>query len=465
MLLSDPAGKPPAAAVPYRSLSHQRTFAVVALGAALLLFLLRFAFFRYAFPPVNVDEASFFSPAYNLATEGRLASPVHRLFLPGAANFTYWMPPFYLVLLGLWLKLTTPTLLAAKCFSTLLILVSAWTVSKLTHHRTGKIWLSVLLLICPFVLITAAFVRMEALGILLIILSMLAVRRELRPHWKGLLAGLCLMTHPALLACAAALALTECRRGWKPFLLFSIATLIVISPYIWYILQQPDTFLAQMQLQFARKGKASITDLQVSYILQSVPLCALALIWLIRTRMDRDIRTFLVTGTVLTLVVVLKSNEFNYQVYTIPYVLGTLALFLERNGHSRKGLMVPAVMGCFFLVLLAAKVRKNGFQTDRPYRQMTAWLDGHPAWKGKTIYVGGNPDLAAHLIDRGADVQRDIPIASAQAKSYDHFTFVIEVLSLDEAVTDDGAKPWLKWPLHTTFTPTGANYRLHLYQR
>jgi len=143
---------------------------------AVLCFVVHFLFFRYSFPPVNVDEGSFFSPAYSFANHGRLSSDIHQSFLPGSAKYTYWMPPLYLVVLGSFLKMWGATVLNAKLLSFLFTGLSAYLISTLVADRFPKIILGGLLLICPFVIITSAFIRVEALAILLIVLSIVAVK-------------------------------------------------------------------------------------------------------------------------------------------------------------------------------------------------------------------------------------------------------------------------------------------------
>jgi|GEM_PF-6904476 len=432
-------------------------------SVALLCFLLHFFFFRYSFPDVNVDEASFFSPAVSLADHGLLASPVHRSFLPGADRYTYWMPPLYLVLLGGWLTLTGTTVLAAKFLSCVLVLATAWTMTRMAASRYTRLWLAALVLVCPFILISSAFIRMEALGLLLTASSMVAVKYGASPYIKGLLAGLCIMTHPILLACAAGLALATLLTGWKPFLLFCVTFLVVVSPYLFYVGQHTDLFRAQMALQFARKAQSSLFNLQPSYLLQSVPLALLAIWQALRTPAQRPLKAFLVAGLGLTLAVVLKSNEFNYQVYTIPYVLGCLALVMEEKSTRTYRLLAPLGIYIFFAALLFAKLNKYHFTTDGRYRQVLAYLEEHPAWKGRRIYVGGNPDVASYFIMEGQDVERDIPISTSKSGALNQYNYVVEVLGLDDRPGDTTAKPWLLWPQRFSFLPAGAAYRVHVY--
>src|SRR3990170_3942754 len=94
--------------------SFELSIAVFLLVISTACFVIHFLFFRNSFPPVNIDEASFFSPAINLADKGLLSSDIHKSYLPGAVEYTYWMPPFYLVLLGLFLKISGGSVFSAK---------------------------------------------------------------------------------------------------------------------------------------------------------------------------------------------------------------------------------------------------------------------------------------------------------------------------------------------------------------
>ena len=431
---------------------------------AAIFFLIHFLFFRYSFPNVNVDEASFFSPAHNLAEHGALASPVHRSFLPGAEAYTYWMPPLYFVLLAGWLKLAGSTVFAAKLLSFLFSLTTTFLLTRLVHARRAKLWMSGLFLICPFILITSAFIRMEALALLAISISIVLVKLKSPPYSLALLAGLCLMTHPLLLACTAALALAALQRGWKSFLVFSVVTAVVISPYLIYIFQNTEFFRMQMALQFARKLKTNLENLQASYLLQSLPLSILAFWCLWRGEGSKELKTFLATCLALTLLIILKSNEFNYQVYTVPYVLGCLSLMFDRH-ETVDRIVLPGAVYLFFVVLLFAKLNKYRFKTDSDYKSVISFLQQHPTWKGRHIYVGGNPDVANYFIEKGEDVQRQIPIASSAAQLSDQFDYVVEILNGEPVATDTVSKPWQLWPQHIQFSPGSGSYVMHVYTK
>src|SRR5205085_7317893 len=117
------------------------------------------------------DEASFFSPAYNFAMYGNLATTVHKDFLPGAAAYTYWMPPLYMLLLGTVFKIFGVSILNAKLLSLVLVLLSAYIITRWTRNRNIQLPLAAIFLICPFVILVSTYIRMEALAIFLTVLA------------------------------------------------------------------------------------------------------------------------------------------------------------------------------------------------------------------------------------------------------------------------------------------------------
>lgn len=443
--------------------------AILLLGISAVVFLLHFLFYRSSFPPVNVDEASFFSPANSFATKGNLASDVHRSFLPGAATYTYWMPPLYIVLLGSFLKIFGSTVLAAKSLSLLLSCASAAMFASLASNRYTKIAAVALFLICPFVLITSAFIRVEALAIFLTVVAIVAVRKEWDAVVLGAVAALGLMTHPLMLACASGLGLTALRRGIRPLLVFALAFAVVFSPYIWYILQDAAMFKEQMQLQFLRKAKASFFDLKPAYLLQSVPMVLLALWCLYKVKGGNALRLFLSVSMLLALTIVLRSNEFNYQVYLVPYVVASVVLSMEKSQPLFRW-AIPLLLYSFFAVVLFSKMRKYHFRTDKDFNQLVANLNKTPLWKGKTIFAAGGPDVSTYIMMQGGDVERQIPVPQTLPPTwFDKYNYVIEIRdnnATDENLYEEKEKPrpWRGWKA-TAFTTTDGAYTLTQYQR
>ncbi len=437
-----------------------------------ICFIAHFLFFRYSFPPVNVDEGSFFSPAYSFAKYGRLSSDIHQIFLPGSLQYTYWMPPFYLVVLGTLLKITGITVFNAKVVSLIFTCFSAFLISTLTSDKYIKFSLISLLLICPFIIITSAFIRVEALAILLIVISIAAIKFQLNEYAVGIIAGLGLMTHPLLVPCCAGLALIMLRRGIKPFLIFSLIVIVTISPYLYYISKDIELFKDQMGLQFLRKSKAHLTDLKLSYLIQSVPITVLALYCIYAVKQWKELRLFLAVSIFLSLMVVLKSNEFNYQVYLIPYVLAAVGLAMHEKSESKVyRYALPFLLYCFFAVLLISKIIKYHFKTDVEYKEIISYMDNNRSWNGKYIYLSGSPDISTFLLINDQQVERQIPISVGKAKDwFAKYNYIIEVTDNDEeknsrnikAADSTNVKPWLNWQ-RKTFTTSKGSYSMNIF--
>ncbi|HUC83522.1 MAG TPA: hypothetical protein VMR70_21595 [Flavisolibacter sp.] len=441
----------------------------VMLAISVVVFFLHFLFYRHSFPPINVDEASFFSPAQSFAEKGRLASDIHRNFLPGAEKYTYWMPPLYIVLLGTFFQLFGSTVMVAKAVSLLLSCASAMLLTAFAKEKYTKLVGASLFLVCPFIIITSAFIRVEALAIFLTVLAIVAVRKQWNTGLLGVVAALGIMTHPLMLACAAGLGLVALRKGVKPLLLFAAVFAIMISPYIWYILQDAALFKEQMTLQFLRKAKASFFDLKPMYLLQSVPMVLFALFALYKGKGEKNLRLFLSVSMLLALVIVLRSNEFNYQVYLVPYVIAAFVLAAEQKRSSELfRLVAPLALFGFFAALLFFKLMKYQFRTDKDFNQLVSHIQTNPLWKGKTIFAAGGPDVSTYLMMQGADVERQIPVPQTlPANWFDRYNHVIEVRENQPAGENNfeepgTARPWQHWKA-VSFTTTDGAYTITQY--
>lgn len=439
------------------------------LAVAVILFFVHFLFYRHSFPPINTDESSFFSPAQSLATKGRLSSDVHRSFLPGAGLYTYWMPPLYAVLLGGVFAVFGSTVVVAKLLSIALTIGSTLLLMRLSKNRYTQLAAAALFLICPFIIITSAFIRVEALAIFLTALAILAVKRN-GPDWAlGAVAALGIMTHPLMLACAAGLGFTSLRRGVKPLLFFAAGFALAIAPYVWYVLQDVAVFREQMSLQLMRKAKASLLDVKPIYLLQSVPMVLLALFCLYRTKAENAFRLFLAVSVVLALAIVLRSNEFNYQVYLVPYAVAALVLAMDykKETASFRWVLPFALYGLFSL-LLFSKLVKYKFRTDDNFNQLVTHLQTNQTWKGKSIFVGGGPDVATHLMMWGQNIERQVPVPQpVPANWFDKYNHVIEVRENGgENIYEekDKPRPWRRWQ-SSVFTTADSAYTLTQYSR
>jgi hypothetical protein len=443
--------------------SREGIIAIVFFSIAIVTVVIHFVFFRFSFPVSNVDEATFLSPAYSLAAHGKFSSDVHASFLPGADTYTYWMPPLYMFLLGVMLKMFGITLFTSKLFSLLLILSSAVCVFLFSKDRYTRLVLVSLLLICPFIIITSARIRMEALAIFLILLSILSVKRKWPAYISGILAGLALMTHPMCIPCCAGLAFYNIRKGYKPFFIFMATAVLVTLPYLFYILQDIPLFRQQMSFQYARKMGRELTKVKLEYILQFVPTSILALMFVYWSKEERGFKYFFYISLTLTAILVFKSNEFNYQVYTIPYLIPAIGALLQEKKEKIYRLGVPALFFTFFLVMLIFKGKKNNnFQDDSTYYQLTGYLSQNKDWLGKTIFVAGAYNVSTYFLVNHQKVETINVVNESTPDWYKKFDYVVHVVknSDDKKGEMANGKFWKDWPHKKLFTTSDGRYSL-----
>jgi hypothetical protein len=452
--------------------------AFLLLISAIILTTVHFAFFRFSFPPIRVDEASFLSPAYSLLTKGKFSSDIHASFLPGSESYTYWMPPFYMLSLAFFLKVAGIGINQAKLFSTLCVISASWCLGLSTKTWVSRCWIMALFLICPFVIFSSTTIRMEALGILLTSIAILFVAYKDTPRQDvvlGVIAALCFMTHPMVIACSIAVGIIMLGRGLKAFSRFLASALIVLSPYLIYITRDHHGFFTQMSLQFARKAGPGISTLTLSYAVQTLPLAVVALILVSKIHKNKELKRFLGIGLLLTVFLILKSQEFNYHVYAVPYTLSVLGFYIDSYQNKFK-LLIPFVVLAFFISLLVGKAKLYHLHDDRPYYDLVEFLNQHQSeWSGKKIYVEGEPDVSSFFLVNGQDVER---MSYLTPKGWaDKYEYVICVTSRyptpgngkcpspDTEIPDAYKLPWFRWGETARYSSRNDIYSLIVYER
>lgn len=441
------------------------TFFLIAVG----FFLAHLLSFRFSMPPQSTDEGSFFSPAQDLAENGSFASPVHADFLPGASRYTYWMPPLFMLVLAGVFKVFGATVLNAKLLTFVLVSISAFLITRLSNDLYTKISLAGLYLVCPYIITASAFIRMEGLALLLVTITILAVKFQARAHWMGILAGLMTLTHPMLMACSVALAIHVLRRNFRSFLIFGFVALALLSPYVLYVLQDPAVYKAQMDLQLARKAGKRLSDLKPDYVLQSLPISLIALFVLYKLRKATELRLFLAIALILTLALVLKSSEFNYQVYVMPFVIAAAGLAMdEYEDNPIYRFVLPLFIYGVFTVLLVARMAKYKFRTDKPYKEIATYLDGHRGWEGKNIFVDGKVGITTFLMENHQKVVARNAVANIiNENAIQQYNYVIEITDNLNKEGDHPIReaPWRNWTNKDAYTTTDGTLTLHIFDR
>jgi hypothetical protein len=156
------------------------------------------------FPLPNVDDASFFFPAWNLAVHGTLRVP-----LLNAPDGIFWVPDGFYLWLALFLRAFTPTVEVARAVCQLttaaaaVLLVVAY--ARICRSR-GYALLCGLMLVSPGVIFAADMVRMESLMLLLLATGLLLHSYERRLAAAAVF-FLPVVVHPALVLGATLYAL------------------------------------------------------------------------------------------------------------------------------------------------------------------------------------------------------------------------------------------------------------------
>ncbi|QKZ11180.1 glycosyltransferase family 39 protein [Spirosoma sp. KUDC1026] len=450
---------------------HSFPIALLSFGLSVSLYVIHFLKFRFSFPLITPDEASFLSPAYDLAHKGVFSTSIHSQFLPGAAQYTYWMPPLFMLVLAGYSQIIGFSFLKAKLFAFVCFLVAGLLLSRVAKNKSTKLWTLSLWFCCPFVLMASTTIRMESVGILVTCLTIYCLRKECSAIILGVLTGSTILIHPIFLACGAAISLVVLlRKDWRQLALFGLAVLVIISPYLWYISQDISVFGEQMQLQFHRKASKPLVTIETSYLIQFVPISLLAFWLLFRLKARSELRTFLIFGLLFVDILVLKSQEFNYHLNVVPYVIASLALYVDEQPARQwfRFPLFPAVMG-FFLLLLVQKGAKLRFVNDDVIYELVNVLNqNHTSWKNKSIFVTGSTDLSGFLLLQGQRVERINAVYRLPDSRWpDTYNCVVELTNarIPEDHTDNpSALFWSRWKKSSSYHSKDGQFTLSIYE-
>lgn len=155
-------------------------------------------------PPFWPDEVLFFSPAQAFAKTGHLTTNVLEGLIPGMEYKTLWMPPGFLILSSLFLKILPDTIFIFRFFSALTVFLSAWLFYKLLVQEKFSKFTAMIgfatVLSEPLVFRFGTSGRMEGLTALFFLASIYVAGSKREHILKSFLAGILLscsaMTHP-----------------------------------------------------------------------------------------------------------------------------------------------------------------------------------------------------------------------------------------------------------------------------
>jgi len=325
-----------------KEVSAKQPWATLAYASLLLLFgaVYVYAHHRAAFalPTPWSDEGRFVWPAISFQRSLSLLAPQLNPYRP-----IYWMPPGYMVALGIIFRIFGFSLGLARSVS-MIFMIGTFIVTALMLRKYSLSFLSLLLLGLfflngPFVA-AGNVARMEALLLLAVSVGVLLVQRGMPYRGLALLA-LTPLIHPNglffFLSAATYVILTNhLRKGSCPKSLTRADTLLIaVALMLWiayavHIGQDLPSFLNDMSYQFARKGQIDILQGFVST--EGLTFLSLSLLCLAYGTAKRVPATFLLVFAIPAWLVFKVGREMWYQVFHgLSYAL--LSITLLHVGH------------------------------------------------------------------------------------------------------------------------------------
>jgi 4-amino-4-deoxy-L-arabinose transferase-like glycosyltransferase len=328
-----------------KNIFSHKTFLFILLGYVLFSFLL-----IDVFPPPLADDMFFAPAAKSLFETGRLQTSV----VAGLEQATYWNPPGYYLLLGVFIKFFGYSLISIRAFSILfcsLIIFLTYLIGK-EINLSGKYLAIVVILLAvdPFFLRYPKIGRMDSLCITLILLSLFGYLRWLHNkkniwNWISALAGgLAVAVHP--LGLIAPLGISVHRAIWKKerqwswysvaFPLFVLLIVIVLMSV--YRLQDFQAFLTQIQFQFARKSGRGVFTSTLNWLaryrallvlLAATVVTVIALPAKLSKRKMEIAHSLVAICSLLAFIAVVTSYELYYPAYYIPLIAISIGIFLR----------------------------------------------------------------------------------------------------------------------------------------
>lgn len=220
-------------------------------------------------PPPWPDEALFLQPALQFLRGEGWGTPLVSGALPGIEHHTYWVPPLYPLLMTPLVAMVGPDLAILRWSTTATaaaVLVLAWRLGRrLGLGQTGCNLAMAAVALDPLWVQASAVLRMDLLALLWGMASLdaqlQAWRQPTLMHgWRraGLLAMLAAATHPLGMTALAALAWNLLaphpaprRQRWATA---AMGMAWVAVPWLLWVAQDAAAFVAQWQLQLARKA-------------------------------------------------------------------------------------------------------------------------------------------------------------------------------------------------------------------
>ncbi|MCS7191461.1 MAG: glycosyltransferase family 39 protein [Armatimonadetes bacterium] len=249
----------------------QRMWWLFILAVICLSFLSLLYYYSDAFLPCWPDEAIFIQPAQNFAQGKGMGTPALDDLLPNIDKRTYWQPPLYFLTLSVWGEIFGFDILSARWFSRLLGVLGLLLLFLLLRQWGLPLGLSIL---CVFLTTVdldyqrnANVARMDMLNLVLLLASILTFtdgmkrQNDLAFLISGIFGTLSVLTHlisaPVVFFLFMILLV---RRLKKQALWFLLPLLLGLLGWLIYALQDWESFIGQMALQFQRKSERGFLE-------------------------------------------------------------------------------------------------------------------------------------------------------------------------------------------------------------
>ena len=427
--------------LPSTGLTRQQTFLLLAAAVAFLAACVSVALTR----PPWCDEAWFGSAGFNLATHGKLITPI---IVPapddpktiGLGQHTYWVMPLHLVFQAGWYKVFGFSLFTLRSVSIVWGVVALWAWFLIMRALTGDVPVAILtvwLLATDFVFIMqGADGRMDmmaaALGYSAIAAYLVLRQRSLNlavfcAHSLVVLSGL---THPngGLLSLAGVVFLMlyydRQSLGWRHVMLAAVPYFVGLAGWSLYLAEDPKLFLTQFRGNASGRlndilrpwievrneiverylaafgfqpGAPAMAKIKVllliSYVAGFVGTLSVAAL-----RRMRGIRALLILAAINWVYLTLQSVKHPaYLVYSIPFFAAFLAIWILWcwRQPALPSAVVALALAAFITLQLAAVanvVVHNKYR--RTYLPTAVFLKAHA---GPQDLVVGEPEMGFAL--------------------------------------------------------------------
>jgi hypothetical protein len=328
------------------------------------------------FPVPWPDEAVFVQQATAFQQHSSLFSPqLH------PTRDVFWMPPGYMILLGIFFKVVGPSLLAARLFSLLLtasVLVMFAFLLKNEPARFFFLTLIGLFFISKDFIVMGNVARMEPLLLVGIVGAMVLFDRG-----KSLMAATLLVTlaliHPNAVYFAFVgffflflqkYYLGEGLKATRADQWFLIVAGVLFSAYLIYAALHWGDFISDMSYQFARKGKRYLVGPFASWT-SRIALC-LVLLTFVLSMMQKNRRLILLSLFAGAMWTVNKiGQELWYQVFdALTYLLITIVIIEQLNPSKKK-----TYYAVLFAVGLFINAGMGAIDSPKGYPYSMKWVD------------------------------------------------------------------------------------------